>query len=150
MPTQPSSGRKPKSPPAFVPKQAAKAKKAVRPAGPAVKSSHLERIRAEVGVSIRLLSRLTGFSERAIAGWESGAPVSEPAKRRLLEIERFRARLAEVVKPESIPAWLDTPQGCVIHLIFGVVVLTTLLHVARAVVSVHARTAKTLLVLEGR
>jgi hypothetical protein len=32
--------------------------------------------------------------------------------------------------------------------VFGVVVLTTLLHVARGVISIHARTAKTLLVFE--
>ena len=70
----------------------------------------LGRVRAEIGVSIRTLSRLTGFSERAIAGWEGGAPVSEPARRRLLEIDRFRRRLAEVVAPGSIPEWLDTPN----------------------------------------
>src|SRR5262245_10983279 len=48
------------------------------------------------------------------------------------------------------PAWLDTPVGWVFDVAFGVVILTTLLHVARGVVSVHARTAKTLLVLQGR
>jgi hypothetical protein len=47
------------------------------------------------------------------------------------------------------PAWLDTPAGWVFCLVFGVVVLTTLLHAARVVVSVHARTAKTLLVAQG-
>jgi uncharacterized membrane protein len=47
------------------------------------------------------------------------------------------------------PAWIDTPGGWIFDVIFGVVVLTTLLHVARAVVSVHARTAKTLLVAQG-
>ena len=114
MPTQPSSGRKPKSPPDFVPKKSAGArksgKKSAKPAVPSARLAALKQIRAEVGVSIRLLSRLTGFSERAIAGWESWSPVSEPARRRLLEIERFRGRLAEVVRPESIPAWLDTPN----------------------------------------
>lgn len=114
MPTHSSSGRKPKSPPAFVPKKASKSqkspKKSVRVAVSPAKYVVLKQIRAEVGVSIRLLSRLTGFSERAIAGWERGAPVSEPAKRRLLEIERFRSRLAQVVKPDSIPDWLDTPN----------------------------------------
>ena len=34
-------------------------------------------------------------------------------------------------------------------IVFGVVVLTTLLHAARGVVSLHARTAKTLLVAQG-
>ena len=47
------------------------------------------------------------------------------------------------------PAWIDTPAGWVFDVVFGVVVLTTLLHVARVVVSVHARTAKTLLVAPG-
>ena len=33
--------------------------------------------RKEAGLSLKLFSRLTGFSERAIAGWEAGEPVSE-------------------------------------------------------------------------
>jgi DNA-binding transcriptional regulator YiaG len=66
--------------------------------------------RKNAGISIKLFSRLTGFSERAIAGWEAGEPVSESARRRLLEVDRFHKRLAEVVKPEAIPAWLDTPN----------------------------------------
>ena len=41
-------------------------------------------------------------------------------------------------------------MGWVFDVVFGVVILTTLLHVARAVVGVHARTAKALLVLQGR
>ena len=47
------------------------------------------------------------------------------------------------------PAWIDTRGGWVFDVVVGVVVLTTLLHVARVVVSVHARTAKTLLVAPG-
>ena len=47
------------------------------------------------------------------------------------------------------PAWLDTPAGWVFCVIFGIVVLTALLHAARGVVGVHARTAKTLLVAPG-
>jgi uncharacterized membrane protein len=47
------------------------------------------------------------------------------------------------------PAWLDTPGGWVFSVVFGVVVLTALLHAARGVVSIHARTAKTLLVAQG-
>ena len=48
------------------------------------------------------------------------------------------------------PVWIDTPGGWVFDVVFGIVVLTTLLHVARGVISIHARTAKTLLVLQGR
>jgi uncharacterized membrane protein len=47
------------------------------------------------------------------------------------------------------PAWIDTPGGWIFDVVFGLVLLTTLLHVARAVVSVHARTAKTFLVAQG-
>jgi uncharacterized membrane protein len=47
------------------------------------------------------------------------------------------------------PAWIDTPGGWVFDIVFGVVVLTSLLHVARVVVSTHARIAKTLLVAQG-
>jgi uncharacterized membrane protein len=44
------------------------------------------------------------------------------------------------------PAWLDTPMGWVFCAIFGVVLLTTLLHVARIVIGLHARAAKAMLV----
>jgi uncharacterized membrane protein len=47
------------------------------------------------------------------------------------------------------PAWLDTPGGWVVSLAFGVIVATTLMHVARSVVGVHARAAKALLVTPG-
>ena len=79
-------------------------------AGGAARVQRAVASRKNSGISIKLFSRLTGFSERAIAGWEAGEPVSESAGRRLLEVERFHKRLAEVVKPESIPAWLDSPN----------------------------------------
>jgi DNA-binding transcriptional regulator YiaG len=66
--------------------------------------------RKKAGLSLKLFSRLTGFSERAIAGWEAGDPISDAASRRLLETERFHERLAQVVKPEAIPGWLETPN----------------------------------------
>lgn len=46
------------------------------------------------------------------------------------------------------PEWLDTPFGLVLCVIFGIFLLTTLLHAARGLVRVHARTAKTLLVAQ--
>jgi hypothetical protein len=44
------------------------------------------------------------------------------------------------------PVWLDTPMGWVFCGIFGALILTGLLHVARTVVGLHARAAKALLV----
>ena len=67
-------------------------------------------VRLKGGLTRKLFARITGFSERAIAGWESGEPLSDAARRRLLETERFRERLAQVVKPEAIAEWLDTPN----------------------------------------
>jgi DNA-binding transcriptional regulator YiaG len=67
-------------------------------------------VRGRLGLSRRLFSRLTGFSERAIADWEGGKPVSEPALRRIKELDRLRDRLIEVVSADAIPAWLDTPN----------------------------------------
>jgi DNA-binding transcriptional regulator YiaG len=68
------------------------------------------KLRRDLRLSRKVFSRLTGFSELAIAGWEAGADVSEPGRRRLREIERFRKRLAGVVKSDVIPQWLDTPN----------------------------------------
>jgi hypothetical protein len=65
-----------------------------------------------------------------------------PAGARLL-------REREAMGASSVPTQIDTPGGWVLCVVFGIVVLTTLLHAARVVVSVHARTAKTLLVAQG-
>src|SRR5436853_265211 len=67
-------------------------------------------VRRKLGLSRRLFSRLTGFSERAIANWESGGKPDEPGLRRIRETERFQSRLAEVVQPEAIAEWLGTPN----------------------------------------
>ncbi len=79
---------------------------AFRPAQPLSVST----VRGRLGLSRKLFSRLAGFSERAIAGWEGGKPVSEPGLRRIRELDRFRERLSEVVAADAIPAWLDAPN----------------------------------------
>jgi DNA-binding transcriptional regulator YiaG len=56
------------------------------------------------------LGRLTGFSLRALAEWARGKLPSQPAKRRLHEVRRLLDMLAQIVKPESIPAWLHEPN----------------------------------------
>jgi hypothetical protein len=67
-------------------------------------------LREKLRLPRRTFSRLTGFSERAIADWEKGKSISEPGLRRMREVERLQERLAEVVEPESIPQWLDSPN----------------------------------------
>jgi DNA-binding transcriptional regulator YiaG len=73
-------------------------------------ASAVASVRKKLGLSRKVFSRLTGYSERAIANWESGGSPDEPGLRRIRETERFQAKLAEVVRPEEIPQWLDTPN----------------------------------------
>jgi DNA-binding transcriptional regulator YiaG len=79
---------------------------ALRPAQPLSVST----VRSRLGVTRKMFSRLAGFSERAIADWESGKPVSEPGLRRIKELDRFRDRLSEVVAAETISSWLNSPN----------------------------------------
>ena len=76
------------------------------PMGP----STVEEVRRKLGLTRKVFSRLTGFSERTIATWEAGGKPDEPGLRRIRETQRFEAKLAEVVRPEEIPHWLDTPN----------------------------------------
>jgi hypothetical protein len=68
------------------------------------------QVRRDWGVSRKTFARITGFSERALAGWESGAPIGEAGLRRLRELERLREGLGRVMRPEFLPRWLDTPN----------------------------------------
>jgi DNA-binding transcriptional regulator YiaG len=72
--------------------------------------SAVESVRKKLGLTRKVFSRLTGYSERAIANWESGGSPDGPGLRRIRETERFQAKLAGVVRPEEIPQWLDTPN----------------------------------------
>src|SRR5437879_4723348 len=67
-------------------------------------------VRRKLGISRKAFSRLTGYSERAIATWEAGKKPDEPSLRRIKETERFQDRLATLVRPEEIPGWLDAPN----------------------------------------
>jgi hypothetical protein len=79
------------------------------PTPPAPKFS-VGGVRGRLGLSRKMFSRLSGFSERAIADWEGGKPISEPGLRRIKELDRFRERLSEVVAPDAIAGWLDAPN----------------------------------------
>jgi DNA-binding transcriptional regulator YiaG len=70
----------------------------------------VEEVRRKLGLTRKVFSRLTGYSERAISSWEAGRKPDEPGLRRIRETERFQTKLAEVVRPEEIPHWLDTPN----------------------------------------
>jgi DNA-binding transcriptional regulator YiaG len=103
MATRSAKKAAPTKPPVrkFTPKQDASA---------SMGTTAVEEVRRNLGLTRKLFSRLTGYSERAIASWEAGGKPDEPGLRRIRETERFQAKLAEVVRPEEIPHWLDAPN----------------------------------------
>ena len=76
---------------------------------PAASARLVREVRSGLGVTREFFARMTGFSVRAISGWESGRPLSEAALRRVKEMHRLRDALAAGMRPEFIPQWLDTP-----------------------------------------
>ena len=67
-------------------------------------------LREGLHVGRRFFSRLTGFSERAIADWEKSKPLSGPSLLKMREIERLRAALSGIMREEFIGTWLDAPN----------------------------------------
>jgi hypothetical protein len=68
-------------------------------------------IRRGYGMSRVAFARLTGFSERALANWESHKQAPDvPTTRRLRELERLRKALCTIITPEGLATWLDGPN----------------------------------------
>ncbi|MGA2541174.1 MAG: hypothetical protein ABSG78_06375 [Verrucomicrobiota bacterium] len=61
-------------------------------------------------VSYEALTRLTGFSLRAISNWSQGSKPSSSTARRLTEIDRLFSALENLVSPEAIGPWLKDPN----------------------------------------
>src|SRR5256885_2053791 len=76
-----------------------------------LRRSHVKDFREAAGISQHTLARLTGFSLRAIADWESGKPLSEPARQKMAELKRLVEGLTQIMKTEQIPTWLTTPNA---------------------------------------
>ena len=56
------------------------------------------------------LTRMTGFSLRAVSNWSQGSKPSSSTSRRLTEIKRLFAALENLVSPEAIGSWLKEPN----------------------------------------
>ena len=67
-------------------------------------------LRASLGLTRKLFSRLTGYSERAIAEWETGKEQSDSSQQRLTEIHRLRQALVDFIPPDNIGSWLLIPN----------------------------------------
>lgn len=68
-------------------------------------------LRQSLGLTRKLFSRLTGYSERAIAEWETGKEQSDSSRQRLTEIARLQQALLTVIPAEQIGAWLLLPNN---------------------------------------
>lgn len=86
-----------------------KAKSALRLA---VSSSTLDvrGIRRSLGLTRNVFSRLSHFSERAIADWEAGQTLSSQSRQRMVELKRLQQALATVVQPDYVGEWLQAPN----------------------------------------
>ncbi|MDB6064080.1 MAG: hypothetical protein JWR26_288 [Pedosphaera sp.] len=56
------------------------------------------------------LSRMSGFSLRAVAHWIAGKAPGDVARIRLTELERLLKGLSQIVKPVGLEAWLQRPN----------------------------------------
>jgi DNA-binding transcriptional regulator YiaG len=81
-----------------------------KPSLPQGKSISIADVRRRFGFSQDELSRITGYSVRAIAGWEAGKKLSEAARQKVVETERLRAALAEFVPAMELGEWMRTPN----------------------------------------
>ena len=63
------------------------------------------------GISYDTLTRMTGFSLRAVSNWSQGTKPSSSTARRLTEIKRLFAALEKLVSPEAIGPWLKDPNS---------------------------------------
>jgi DNA-binding transcriptional regulator YiaG len=86
-----------------------KAKNALRMA---FSSSNLDvrEIRTSFGLPRNVFSRLSHFSERAIADWETGQTLSGQSRQRMIELKRLQEALATVVKSDYVGQWLQAPN----------------------------------------
>lgn len=70
----------------------------------------LRELAKKFGLRQDTLSRMTGFSLRAIAGWASGREPSAPVRRALTEMDRLLDALGGLMKPKDVGRWLKEPN----------------------------------------
>jgi DNA-binding transcriptional regulator YiaG len=78
---------------------------------PSVAPPALQEIADKFGLRQETLSRLTGFSLRAVAGWASGKKPSAPVQRALTEMDRLLDSLSRLMEPKQVGRWLKEPNS---------------------------------------
>jgi hypothetical protein len=81
---------------------------AVFPVG--VGAVSLKDMSTRYAISHDTLTRITGFSLRAVTNWTQGSRPSSSTGRRLAETKRLFVALEKLVSPEAIGPWLKDPN----------------------------------------
>ena len=82
------------------------------PAGP----TPVAKLRHQLMLTQPQFARLLPVSVRTLATLESGAAPTEPVARRLTELGRLTAALAEVIRQESLGNWFRAPNPAFVGL----------------------------------
>jgi len=83
---------------------------AYHPAMRVVAPPAIEEIAEKFGLRQETLSRMTGFSLRAVASWSNGKVPSTPVRRALVEMDRLLDNLSRLMKPKDVGRWLKEPN----------------------------------------
>jgi DNA-binding transcriptional regulator YiaG len=70
----------------------------------------IEKIAEKFGLRQETLSRMTGFSLRAVASWSNGKAPSTPVRRALVEMDRLLDNLSRLMKAKDVGRWLKEPN----------------------------------------
>lgn len=70
----------------------------------------IQEMTSRYGISREALTRMTGFSLRAITNWSQGSRPSSSTTRHLTEIKRLFTALEKLVSPAAIGPWLREPN----------------------------------------
>ncbi len=70
----------------------------------------VREIREALGLSRKDFARLSQCSERGIADWEAGKPISDLARHQMVQLRNLQQELCKVLEPGTITSWLLTPN----------------------------------------
>lgn len=74
------------------------------------RQSAVGSLRRRFDMTVRDFAHLTGFSVRAVQGWDHGEPMSQPARIKMRELSQLWRQLCDFMKPSYVPVWLRTPN----------------------------------------
>ena len=70
----------------------------------------VKTLRQRLGLNRKQFARLTAASERAVADWENGRPISPVLQKSLRESDRLCQALMRIIKAANVGDWLDAPN----------------------------------------